>query len=57
MNLYLEKVLEFLYDRSVARSHGTDNKDCPTRDDIEHVLIIVKQKNNAELEELLGFNH
>ena len=55
MNLYLEKCLELLYDRHHCRK-CTDGDICPTKNDLEHVLIIVKQQNNAELAELLGLD-
>jgi len=52
MNLYLEKCLEMLYDRALSRSCSDE-----TLKDLEHVLIIVKQRNNEELAELLGLEH
>jgi len=56
MKLYLEKCLELLYERACRCRDCIGRELCPTLDDIERVLIIVKQQNNAELAELLGLD-
>jgi hypothetical protein len=56
MELYSEKCLELVYERRERCRGCTDKESCPTRKDLEHVMMIVKQLNNAELAEYLELN-